>query len=157
MFVMPHLCHFSAGLLAQSLICPGHNIPGMQRCCCTFYYMYQWVDNIGLLLHSNCNHLLAPLSAWSSKQTLDFVWQFYHVPISLQTSEDEPSSNSEFSAVCLWWHIIFSLPGVISIHIKESFLVPFPLGSFRSQSPLPDVNGNKGRETAHWFRVKESK
>lgn len=41
------------------------------------------------------------------------------------------------------WHAVFSLFAGISIHIKESCLVPFLLGNCRSQSLLADVNGNK--------------
>lgn len=41
------------------------------------------------------------------------------------------------------WHAVFSLSADININIKESCLVPFLLGNCRSQSPLPDVNGNK--------------
>lgn len=55
------------------------------------------------------------------------------------------------------WHAVFFLSAGISIHIKESRLVPFLLGDCRSQSPLPDVNGNKDGETVRWFRAKEPK
>lgn len=54
------------------------------------------------------------------------------------------------------WHAVFSLSAGISIHIKESCLVPFLLGTCRSQSLLPDVNGNR-EKLVHRFRVKEPK
>lgn len=48
-------------------------------------------------------------------------------------------------AACVqrWGGLIGTLSAGISIHIKESCLVPFLLGNCRSQSLLPDVNGNK--------------
>lgn len=113
------------------------------------------VNNMALFHQSDCNpkSFFLLISVCSSKQnTLDLIcvtilWCahritgfFWSLTEQQLTCYLQPVYGGSGGAD---WHAVFSPSAGISIHIKESCLVPFLLGNCRSQSLLPDVNGNR--------------